>query len=198
MVSWFSSASVVRLPAEFRGVGLGFTAPVTEEGGGGGVACTWVIPMTACLKIVACRHAEQVSGGSEGVNRAACGILFALSLMLWIKVPVLPVKNEITLTGGGLSKLLTVCHIFTALVVRLNCGCRQAVEANSCWSFVFLTSDSDAQWFIWGENNISFMKQIISKKQVNFWDLGKRVFPSTSYSYSTIFKSKILYFLTPL
>lgn len=34
MVSWFSNASVVRLPAEFRGVELGFTAPVTEEGGG--------------------------------------------------------------------------------------------------------------------------------------------------------------------
>lgn len=34
--SWrvgFSYASVVRLPAEFSGVWLGFTAPVTEEGG---------------------------------------------------------------------------------------------------------------------------------------------------------------------
>ncbi len=65
-------------------------------------------------------------GGDRGgaVNRAVCGILFALSLVLRIKVPVLPVKNEITLTGGGLSKLLTACHIFTTLVVRLNCDCR--------------------------------------------------------------------------
>lgn len=32
--SWFSDATIVRLPAEFSGVGLGFAAPVTEERGG--------------------------------------------------------------------------------------------------------------------------------------------------------------------
>lgn len=43
----------------------------------------------------------------------------SISLMLWIKVPVLPVKNEITLTGGRLSKLLIVCNVFPALVVHV-------------------------------------------------------------------------------
>lgn len=33
MGSWFYDASVVSLPAEFRWVGLGFTATLTEEGG---------------------------------------------------------------------------------------------------------------------------------------------------------------------
>lgn len=62
MESWFSDANVVRLPAELSGAGLGFTAPVIEEMGvevGG-------IPMTAWLKIVAWRHAKQVSPGEMG------------------------------------------------------------------------------------------------------------------------------------
>lgn len=37
MQSWFSDAGVVRLPAVFGEVGLGFTAPVSEERSGGRV-----------------------------------------------------------------------------------------------------------------------------------------------------------------
>lgn len=54
-----------------------------------------------------------LAGDWRGWIKQVCGKLFNLPLMLWIKVPVLPVKNEITLTGGKLSTLLFVCpHYF--------------------------------------------------------------------------------------
>lgn len=84
-----------------------------------GVACAWAIPMTAWLKIVACHHAEQSLDDLRGwIERC---VAFSLhSIVMW-KVPVLPVRNKINLTGGGLSKLLIVSiwHVFTPLVVCL-------------------------------------------------------------------------------
>lgn len=134
MESWFSDASVARLPAEFSWVGLGFTAPTAEEGV---PAHTGVIPMTACLKKVACCHTKQVSEGgcnSSGVWRT----LHSLALMLWIKVPVLPARNEITLTGERLSEFIS-SHVFTASVVCLVGP--HLVEATK--RFVFLTNYSE-------------------------------------------------------
>lgn len=89
----------------------------------GGVACTWANPDDGMFK-----NSGMPSWGA-GLGRIGGGESSSvwhrlLSLMLWIKVPVLPVKNEITVTGGRLSELLIVCHVFTTLVVCLNCDRR--------------------------------------------------------------------------
>lgn len=66
--------------------------------------CARAIPMTAWLKIVAWRHARTgPTGGARQGGGSVCVCVFAgkiLALMLRIKVPVLPVKNDITPTGG--------------------------------------------------------------------------------------------------
>lgn len=54
-------------------------------------------------------------------------VAFSLhSIVMWNKVPVLPVRNKINLTGGRLSKLLIVFiwHVFTPLVVCLEHECK--------------------------------------------------------------------------
>lgn len=104
--SWFSDASIVRLPAEFSGVGLGFTAPVTGEGG----RVHMSDPDDGMFKnsgMASCR--TGLAGGWRGcIEQCVVNYSLSVSLVLWIKVPVLPVKNEITLTEGKLSVLLIV------------------------------------------------------------------------------------------
>lgn len=169
MESWFSNARVVRLPAEYSWVGW------LTEGRGGGVVFTWMIPMTACLKIVAYRHTKQVSGG--GLDRAAARGTpsHSRSHVVDQGASMLPVKNEITLTGGRLSKLLIFYWLFTTAVVHPKQG-RGVLNLIDAGVLCFQLP----RWFMWGENHMFHLyseggiyqqKKYHNTPQVNCWDL---------------------------
>lgn len=62
--------------------------------------------MTAWLKIVAWRHAKTRPTGDRGWGAGVCVCVGVF--VLRIKVPTLPVKNDITPTGGRLAEVSNI------------------------------------------------------------------------------------------